>query len=163
MYGPEGNFSKTVVKGFEPLVEGHVIAGAYPDISLPQWADYRKALETYKAAGEDYDSLGGLGTWSAFMAFKQIVEGMSGEVTNKTFMEAVKTAKIHLPGMVAPVDFSKPWSKDGGPKGFDRIFNRCVAFAEFKDGTPSPLGDKFEDVSAIAGGSKPMDCGPSFG
>ncbi len=39
----------------------------YPDISLPQWADYREALKQYEAdPAQDYNSLGGMGTWAAY-------------------------------------------------------------------------------------------------
>jgi ABC-type branched-subunit amino acid transport system substrate-binding protein len=164
MYGPEGNFSHTVVKGFDSVVQGDVVGGPYPDLSLPAWADFRQALKTYHAAPEDYDSLGGLGDWSAFQAFKQIVEGMKGPINNRTFLQAAKTAKINLPGMLPPLDLSRPWSSEGGPKGLGRIFNRCVAFTQWDgSGNLKALGNKLTDVSKLAGGTQPANCGPSFG
>lgn len=166
MYGPQGNLNEKVAEGFEEVVEGDITSGMYPDISLPQWDSYREALEEYDAAsGEDYNSLGGMGTWAAYEGFKQVIEEhLKGkELTNETFLKAAETAKIDLPGMVPPLDFAKPWGKDGGPEGFDRLMNRCVVFSEFQDGKLTPLGDEFIDVSEIAGGTKPMDCGPPFG
>jgi ABC-type branched-subunit amino acid transport system substrate-binding protein len=164
MYGPQGNFNENAIKGFESTVEGDVVAGMYPDISLPQWDTYRGALETYEAdMSQDYNSLGGMGTWAAYEGFKQVVESMSGEINNETFLKAAETAKIDLPGLVPPLNMAENWGKTGGPKGFERIVNRCGTFSEFKDGKLTPLGDEFEDLSKLGGGTQPMDCGPAFG
>jgi branched-chain amino acid transport system substrate-binding protein len=164
MYGPQGNFNENAIKGFESTVEGDVVAGMYPDISLPQWDTYRGALETYEAdMSQDYNSLGGMGTWAAYEGFKQVVESMSGEINNETFLKAAETAKINLPGLVPPLNMAENWGKTGGPKGFERIVNRCGTFSEFKEGKLTPLGDEFEDLSKLGGGTQPMDCGPAFG
>jgi ABC-type branched-subunit amino acid transport system substrate-binding protein len=164
MYGPQGNFNENAVKGFEEVVEGDVNAGMYPDISTEAWTEYREALEKYEAdQAQDYNSLGGMGTWAAYEGFKQIVEGMSGTVDNKTFLKAAETAKINLPGMVPPLNMAENWGKTGGPEGFERLVNRCVVFSEFKEGKLVPASTEFEDVSEIAGGTKPMNCGPPFG
>ena len=164
LYGPQGNFNENAVKGFEEQVEGDVVAGIYPDISLPQWAPFREALAKYEAdTSQDYNSLGGLGTWSAYEAFKQVVESMSGTVDHKTFLKALATAKINLPGMLPPENLAKPWGKDGGPSEFARLNNRCAVYSEFKEGKLVAASTEFEDVSELAGGTKPMDCGPPFG
>ena len=166
MYGPQGNFNEKAVEGFGEVVEGDVVAGMYPDISLPQWDNYRAALEEYDAdSGQDYNSLGGMGTWAAYEGFKQVVESMGGEeLTNETFLKAAETAVVDLPGMVPPEDFALTWDKDGGPEGYDRLVNRCVVFSEFDaEGKLKAVGDEFTDVSEIAGGTKPQDCGPPFG
>jgi ABC-type branched-subunit amino acid transport system substrate-binding protein len=163
MYGPQGNFNENAVKGFESTVEGDIVAGMYPDISLPQWASFREALKTYEAdESQDYNSLGGLGTWAAYEGFKQVVETMKGEVDNETFLETLQTAKVNLPGLVPPINFANPWGKDGGPPEFSREMNRCAVFSEFKEGKLVPASTSFEDVSELAGGTKPMDCGPPF-
>jgi ABC-type branched-subunit amino acid transport system substrate-binding protein len=164
MYGPQGNFNENAVKGFESVVEGDQVGGMYPDISTAAWGEYREALEKYEAdEAQDYNSLGGMGTWAAYEGFKQVVETMKGEVDNETFLKAAETAKINLPGMVPPENFAENWGKTGGPEGFERINNRCVVFSEFKEGKLVPASTEFEDVSEIAGGTKPMDCGPPFG
>jgi ABC-type branched-subunit amino acid transport system substrate-binding protein len=165
MYGPQGNFNENAVKGFEEVVEGDVNAGMYPDISTPAWDDYRAALDEYEAdSAQDYNSLGGMGTWAAYQGFKQVVESMgSEELNNETFLKAAESAVIDLPGMVPPEDFALNWGKDGGPEGYDRLVNRCVVFSEFKDGKLVPTSEEFTDVSEIAGGTKPQDCGPPFG
>jgi ABC-type branched-subunit amino acid transport system substrate-binding protein len=164
MYGPQGNFNENAVKGFEEVVEGDVNAGMYPDISTEAWAEYREALDKFEAdSAQDYNSLGGMGTWAAYEGFKQIVEGMSGKVDNETFLKAAETAKIDLPGQVPPLNMAENWGKTGGPEGFERLVNRCVVFSEFKEGKLVPASTEFEDVSEIAGGTKPMDCGPPFG
>jgi ABC-type branched-subunit amino acid transport system substrate-binding protein len=164
MYGPQGNFNENAIKGFEEVAEEDVVAGMYPDISLPQWDTYREALEKYEAdSAQDYNSLGGMGTWAAYEGFKQVVESMSGEVNNETFLKAAETAKINLPGLVPPLNMAENWGKTGGPKGFERLVNRCGTFSEFQGGKLVPLGDEFEDLSKLGGGTKPMDCGPPFG
>lgn len=164
MYGPQGNFNENAVKGFEEVVEGDVNAGMYPDISLPQWDEYREALDKFEAdSAQDYNSLGGMGTWAAYEGFKQIVEGMKGTVDNKAFLKAAETAKIDLPGLVPPLNFKENWGNTGGPEGFERLVNRCGTFSEFKEGKLVPLGDEFEDLSKLGGGTQPMDCGPPFG
>ncbi|HEX6666664.1 MAG TPA: ABC transporter substrate-binding protein [Solirubrobacterales bacterium] len=165
MYGPQGNFNENAVKGFEEVVEGDVNAGMYPDISTDAWADYRSALDEYEAdSAQDYNSLGGMGTWAAYEGFKQVVESMGGKkLDNESFLKAAESAVIDLPGMVPPEDFALTWDKDGGPEGYDRLVNRCVVFSEFKDGKLVPASDEFTDVSEIAGGTKPQDCGPPFG
>jgi ABC-type branched-subunit amino acid transport system substrate-binding protein len=160
MYGPQGNLNEKVAKGFEQVTDGDVIAGMYPDLSLPQWKDYRAALSQYKAdTKQDYNSLGGMGTWAAYEGFKQVVEGISGSITNASFLKAARTAKIDLPGMLPPEDFAKTWNKDGGPKGFDRLVDRCVVFSKLTNGKLEPLTTKFEDVSQAAGGKNPQNCG----
>jgi ABC-type branched-subunit amino acid transport system substrate-binding protein len=164
MYGPQGNFNENAVKGFEEVVEGDVDAGMYPDISTPAWDEYREALDKYEAdSAQDYNSLGGMGTWAAYEGFKQVVESMKGTVDNETFLKAAATAEIDLPGMVPPLNMAENWGKTGGPEGFERLVNRCVVFSEFKEGKLVPASTEFEDVSEIAGGTKPMDCGPPFG
>jgi ABC-type branched-subunit amino acid transport system substrate-binding protein len=164
MYGPQGNFNENAVKGFESTVEGDQVGGMYPDISTEAWSEYREALEKYEAdEAQDYNSLGGMGTWAAYEGFKQVVESMKGEINNETFLKAAETAKIDLPGMLPPENFAENWGKTGGPEGFERINNRCVVFSEFKEGKLVPASTEFEDVSEIAGGTKPMDCGPPFG
>lgn len=164
MYGPQGNFNENAVKGFESTVEGDIVSGMYPDISTEAWSGYRDAIEEFDAEpGLDYNSLGGMGTWAAYEGFKQVVESIEGEINNETFLKALPESEINLPGMVPPENFGKPWGEDGGPEGFDRLFNRCVVFSEFKEGKLVPASTEFEDVSEISGGTKPMDCGPPFG
>ncbi|MGH2939707.1 MAG: ABC transporter substrate-binding protein [Solirubrobacterales bacterium] len=164
MFGLQGSLTEKAVEGFEEAAEGAVAVGTFPNLSLPQWANFREALKEYEAdSSEDYNSLAGLGTWAAFEAFKQVVESMKGEINNEAFLKAADSAKVNLPGMVPPEDFAKPWIKDGGPEGFDRIFNRCIVYSEIKAGKLVPGPDEFEDVSEASGGSKPMNCGPPFG
>jgi ABC-type branched-subunit amino acid transport system substrate-binding protein len=162
MYGPQGNLNEVSVKGNEQAAEGAVVGGMYPDLALPQWDEFRKALETYDAdMSQDYNSLGGMGTWAAYVGFKQVVESIDGEINNETFLAQVPKTKFEdgLGGMVPPLDFSKPWKEDGGPKGFDRLFNRCVIFSKIEGGKVVPLTEEFEDVSQLAGGKNPADCG----
>jgi ABC-type branched-subunit amino acid transport system substrate-binding protein len=162
MYGPQGNLNSVAIKGTEQAAEGAVIGGMYPDLALPQWDDFRGAIDEYKAdPDQDYNSLGGMGTWSAYVGFKNIVEAIEGDVSAETFAAQVPKTKFDdgLGGMVPPLDFSKPWKDDGGPEGFDRLFHRCVIFSTIKDGKVEPLTEEFEDVSQLAGGTNPATCG----
>jgi ABC-type branched-subunit amino acid transport system substrate-binding protein len=164
LYGPQGNFNEKSTKGFEELVAGDIVGGVYPDIHSAAWDEFNNALSEYDAEPElDYNSLAGLGTWSAYEAFKQIVEGMTGEINHETFLEALPTAKVSLPGMLPPLDFGKPWEKDGGPESLGRLMSRCGVLSEFNEsGELVPLSKEFEDNSLLAGGTKPEDCGPPF-
>jgi ABC-type branched-subunit amino acid transport system substrate-binding protein len=156
MYGPQGNLDSVSIKGFTQATNGDVIAGMYPDLALPAWADFRAALTQYNAdPKQDYNSLGGMGTWSAYQGFKQIVETMKGPITSQAFFTTVSTAKVNLPGMIPPIDFSKPWNKLGGPKGYDRLFNKSVVFSKVVNGKVVPLTNTFEDVSNLAEGKAP--------
>jgi ABC-type branched-subunit amino acid transport system substrate-binding protein len=160
MYGPQGNLDSKVVKGHEQSTNGDVISGMYPDLALPQWKNYRDSLKKYNAAtSEDYNSLGGMGTWAAYEGFRQVVGAMKGPITSASFLKAASTAKINLPGMVPPEDFAKTWDKDGGPKGYDRLVHRCVIFSKVDNGAIKSLTTKFEDVSKAAGGKNPANCG----
>jgi len=165
MYGVQGNYNDNVAKGFGDVVDGDVVSGAYPDISLPAWDGYREALDEYEAdMSQDYNSLAGLGTWAAFEAFKQVVETMGEEeVTNATFKKAAKTAEIDLPGMLPPLNMAEDWGKTGGPEGFERLVNRCAVFSEFEGEELVSASTEFTDESEIMGGKQPMDCGPAFG
>jgi len=162
MYGPQGNLNEVSVRGNEQAAEGAIVGGMYPDLALPQWDDFRSAIDEYEAdPDQDYNSLGGMGTWAAYTGFKQIVEAIEGDITAESFLAQVPKTKFEdgLGGMVPPLDFSKPWSDDGGPEGFDRLFHRCVIFSQIKDGKVEPLTEEFEDVSELAGGTNPADCG----
>lgn len=155
VYGPQGNLSEPVIEGFEEAAEGSVVAGVYPDLSLSPWEDYRAALEEYDADPEyDYNSLAGMGTWAAFEAFTQIVEGMEGDITASSFLEAASgTSDLDLNGMVPPLDFTQPWTD--GLEGFPRLFNRSVIFQQVEDGQVVPLTEEFQDVGELAKGEAP--------
>jgi ABC-type branched-subunit amino acid transport system substrate-binding protein len=151
MYAPQGNLNEKVATGFEDVTDGDVITGMYPDISLPQWDDYRAALELADApTDQDYNSLGGLGTWTAYEAFQQVAETIDGELTAESFLAALPTATVDLPGKIPPVDFSDDWS-DGIP-GFPRLFNQSVVYSTLEDGKVVPLTTEHEDVGELAAG-----------
>ncbi len=163
MYGVQGNYNENVSNGFGELVDGDVVSGSFPDISLPAWANYREAIDKYEAdPAQDYNSLAGLGTWAAYEAFKQVVEGMKGTIDHETFLKAAATAKINLPGMIPPLDMAETWGKTGGPEGFEQLVNRCATFSEFEGEKLVPAADKFTDESEVMGGTEPMNCGPPF-
>ena len=86
-YGPQGNLDAKVAKDYPAETEGAVVMGVYPDITTPVFDDYRAALEKYKAPTDgsiDWNSLGGLGTWTAYVAFADIISHMKGDITAQT-------------------------------------------------------------------------------
>lgn len=155
-YGPQGNLNSVSAKGNEEATDGDVIAGMYPDLSTAPWDEYRAALE---AAGidqeaNDYNSLGGMGTWAAFVGFTQIAETIEGDITAESFYNAANTTtNLDLNGMVPPIDFTKEWTD--GLEGYNRLFNRSVVFSKLEMGKVVPLTTEFEDVGNLAMGIAP--------
>jgi ABC-type branched-subunit amino acid transport system substrate-binding protein len=152
-YGPQGNLNQVSAKGNEESTDGDVIAGMYPDISSAPWAEYLVALKEggYDTNELDYNSLGGMGTWAAFVGFNQIASTVKGELTAKAFFDAASTtSKLDLNGMVPVLDFTKEWTD--GLKGYERLFNRSVVFSKLEKGKVVPLTTEFEDVGALAAG-----------
>ena len=120
-YGPQGNLNSVSAKGNESSTDGDVVAGMYPDISTPPWAEYQVALKEggYDTNELDYNSLGGMGTWAAFVGFTQIAETIKGDITAKSFFDAASaTTALDLKGMVPVLDFTKEWTD--GLKGYER-------------------------------------------
>ncbi|MFZ9628380.1 MAG: ABC transporter substrate-binding protein [Ilumatobacteraceae bacterium] len=155
-YGPQGNLDTISAKGNEESTNGDIIAGMYPDISTAPWDEYRAALD---AAGidqeaNDYNSLGGMGTWAAYVAFTKIAETIDGDITAESFYNAANTtSSLDLGGMVPVLDFTKEWTD--GLEGYNRLFNRSVVFSKLENGKVVPLTTEFEDVSNLAMGIAP--------
>ncbi len=153
-YGPQGNLNEVSAAGNEEATDGDIIAGMYPDISTAPWDEYRAALEEAGIIddGNDYNSLGGMGTWAAFVGFTQIAETIDGEITASSFFEAASnTSNLDLNGMVPTLDFTQEWTD--GLEGYQRLFNRSVVYSTLEDGKVVPLTTDFEDVSDLATGS----------
>lgn len=152
-YGPQGNLNSVSAKGNEQSTDGNIIAGMFPDISTDPWSEYRLALEEAALdTGEyDYNSLGGMGTWAAYVAFTMIAEGIAGEINAVSFFEAAsQTTALDLKGMVPVLDFTKEWAD--GLEGYQRLFNRSVIYSVLDMGKVVPLTTEFEDVSNLAMG-----------
>jgi len=152
-YGPQGNLNEVSAAGNEASTDGDIIVGMYPDISTDPWAEYRTALDEggYDQGALDYNSLGGLGTWAAFVGFAQIAETIDGEITAASFFEAASnTSNLDLDGMVPDLDFTQEWT--GGLEGYQRLFNRSVVYSKLDNGKVVPLPGDFEDVGALATG-----------
>ena len=153
-YGPQGNLNEISAAGNEEATDGDVIAGMYPDISTEPWAEYRLALEEagFDTTELDYNSLGGMGTWAAFVAFTQIAETIDGDITAESFFEAASnTSEVDLNGMVPVLDFTQEWTD--GLEGYQRLFNRSVVFSTLDNGKVVPLTTEFEDVGDLATGN----------
>jgi len=152
-YGPQGNLNEVSAKGNEESTDGDVIAGMYPDISTDAWSEFRLALDEagLDTSEVEYNSLGGMGTWAAYVGFKMIAETISGEITATSFFEAASnTSSLDLGGMVPVLDFTKEWTD--GLAGYNRLFNRNVIFSVLEKGKVKPLTTEFVDVSNLAMG-----------
>lgn len=152
-YGNQGNLNAISAKGAEQVTDGNIISGMYPDISTEPWDEYRAALESNNIdqVANDFNSLGGMGTWAAYMGFMQIASGIDGEVTAKSFFDAASaTTALDLGGMVPVLDFTQEWT-DGLP-GYTRLFNRSVVYSQLSNGQVIPLDNTFFDVSDLAMG-----------
>jgi branched-chain amino acid transport system substrate-binding protein len=155
-YGPQGNLNEVSAPGNEAATDGDIIAGMYPDISTEPWSEYRLALDEagLDQTEFDYNSLGGMGTWAAFVGFTQIAETIEGDITAESFYNAANTtSSLDLGGMVPVLDFTNEWSD--GLEGYNRLFNRSVVFSVLENGKVVPLTTEFEDVSDLAMGIAP--------
>lgn len=149
IYGPQGNLNKISAAPAAQTLEGSVVVGIYPDIACPVWDPYRAALEATNAdPNQDYNSLGGLGTWTAYMAFKQVAERIDGEITGKSFQEQANTGVIDLPGMIPAVSFEDEWTQY---PALLRMVNQSVVYSQITNGDVAPLGgcEDFDDVSTL--------------
>ena len=150
-YGPQGNLNEVSAAGNEEATDGDIIVGMYPDISTDPWSEYRVALEEagLDTSALDYNSLGGMGTWAAFVAFTQIAETIDGDITAESFFEAASaTSELDLNGMVPVLNFTEEWSD--GLEGYQRLFNRSVVYSTLENGKVVPLTTDFEDVGDLA-------------
>jgi hypothetical protein len=136
LFGSQGNLDEKVAKDFPDVTNKGIVVGYYPNITDPAFADYRAAIAKYKPdASLDYNSLAGLGTWTAYTGFRTIVEDMKGPVTGKTFLAAVRqTNHLDTGGKVPALDLTKKWGA-AAPKGSgaESLFTRSVAYLEFDD------------------------------
>lgn len=153
-YGNQGNLNAISAVGAEEVTDGNIIAGMYPDISTAPWDEYRAALDEagVDQQANDFNSLGGMGTWAAYMGFAQIANTIEGEVTAESFYEAASnTSALDLNGMVPVLDFTTEWT-DGLP-GYSRLFNRSVVYSMLDNGQVVPVDNEFVDVSDLAVGT----------
>ena len=150
-YGPQGNLNEVSAAGNEEATDGDIIVGMYPDISTEPWTEYRLALDEagLDTSALDYNSLGGMGTWAAFVGFTQIAETIEGDITAASFYEAASsTTSLDLNGMVPVLDFTLEWTD--GLEGYQRLFNRSVVYSQLENGKVVPLTTEFEDVGDLA-------------
>ena len=155
-YGPQGNLNEVSAKGNEEATDGNIIVGMYPDISTDAVGRVPRRTRRSGARhdGIDYNSLGGMGTWAAFVGFTQIAETIDGDITAESFYDAANTTTaLDLNGMVPVLDFTKEWTD--GLEGYNRLFNRSVVCSKLENGKVVPLTTEFEDVSDLATGKAP--------
>jgi ABC-type branched-subunit amino acid transport system substrate-binding protein len=150
IYGEQGNLDNKIAKQFPAATNNDVSIGFYSDLSLPPWDDYRAAIKDYKApSDEDYNSLGGLGTWAAYYAFDQVIKGMgSTPITPASFLAASKKATVKMNGMSPDVDFSQQFT-GLGPSFVNQI-NQSVTYDIVKNGKLVPFQNgKFYDLTQL--------------
>jgi ABC-type branched-subunit amino acid transport system substrate-binding protein len=158
LIGAQGNFDEKVAKNFPSVVEGDTVLGTYPDLTNAVFADYREAIAQYKPDPSlDYNSLGGLGTWTAYVGFTKIVEKMTGPITAASFYAAAdKTTALDTDGKLPVLDFTKPWTE--APFGYTRIFNTAATFSTYgsdaKLTNETPLFVDEKAIAKVAGGGK---------
>ena len=150
-YGPQGNLDAKVAKDYPAETEGSIIMGVYPDLTAKVFDDYRAALDKYKASDKiDWNSLGGLGTWTAYVAFADIISHMKGEITAQTFLAAAqKTTALETKGILPTIDLTKEWTGGGGQ--FPRIFNRVIYSAKIIGGKMTPLEGTVDVTKPVDG------------
>jgi ABC-type branched-subunit amino acid transport system substrate-binding protein len=150
-YGPQGNLDAKVAKDYPVETEGAVVLGVYPDLTAKVFDDYRAALDKYKASDKiDWNSLGGLGTWTAYVAFTDIVSHMTGDITAQTFLDAAqKTTALETKGILPKTDLTKEFTGAGG--NFPRIFNRVIYTDVIKGGKLTPLEGTVDVTNAVDG------------
>lgn len=148
--GQQGNLTEKACSSGPELCENAILVGIYPDESAPALADYRSALETYKAKdGLDYNSLGGIGTWAAYVGFANLAKSMQGDIDAKSFLKAAQSADaLDTDGLTPVLNFTKEYSNPD----LARLFNRSVTFAGVKDGKFAQLTDKFTDLTPVTEG-----------
>jgi len=150
IYGAQGNLDNKIAKQFPEVTNNDVVVGYYSDLALPAWDNYRAAIKQYKApSDEDYNSLGGLGTWAAYFGFQQVVAGMgTTPITPANFLAASKKATVHMAGMSPDVDFSKPFT-GLGPNFVNQI-NQSITYDIVKNGKLVPFQNgKFYDLTNL--------------
>lgn len=152
LYGAQGNLNHVATKGYEDLpgVKNAVIAGPYLPIENPVYDDFRASLEAIDAPDNlDYSSLAGLGAWSAFVAFTDIVEGIEGDITPTSFLEAANGATVDIE-MFPATDFGTTWDAFDGR--YARAFNRHITYLDLDGNSMMENGETWIDMSDIVQG-----------
>jgi branched-chain amino acid transport system substrate-binding protein len=89
--------------------------------------------------------------WLSVQTVKQVAEKIDGPIDHDTFMDAIKTSKVDLGGIVPDIDFAK----ENPTPGFNRMFNPRVVLLKWdsaKKGFYLVKGQQPVDaVAAIAG------------
>jgi ABC-type branched-subunit amino acid transport system substrate-binding protein len=150
IYGEQGNLDTKIAKQFPAATNNDVSIGFYSDLSLPAWDNYRAAIKDYNApSDEDYNSLGGLGTWAAYYAFDQVITGMgTTPLTPANFLAASKKATVKMNGMSPDVDFSQQFT-GLGPNFVNQI-NQAITYDIVKNGKLVPFQNgKFYDLTNL--------------
>ena len=105
LYGLQGNLNGKIAEEFPELPRGGRVE-LVPEHRGPMWDDSGRRSK-YDAPDLDWNSLAGLGTWTAYTAFKNIMEGMKGDITNETFLEATNARRRSRPRACSRTDLTK--------------------------------------------------------
>ena len=144
MYGPQGNLNAVVDQGQRAgrrrrRHRRHVPRPVHRAVGgLPR----RARGSTTPTRRQDYNSLGGMGTWAAYTAFTQIVEDDQAATSTAQVVPRGRGDDVEpRPGRAWCRRSTSRRSGRTRPEGYDRLFNRCVVFSQLKDGKVVPLTD----------------------
>jgi hypothetical protein len=110
--------------------------------------DSDKAWATAKAADShvDWSAPYNMNTWAGYQVLSDVVGGAT-DVTAASVASALDGATAEdAKGLVAPIDFTKPF----GVPGLSRVFNRQLIYVKGSGSTVTAEGD-YQDISALFG------------
>jgi ABC-type branched-subunit amino acid transport system substrate-binding protein len=148
LIGIGGNsLAKTVIEKNPEITEGATIIDYYPPITNEAWKPFVDAWEKYASAdqkkSDDISLLGAETTWIGYNIAKQVGEEIEGEITNSSFLEALKSAaKVETGGVTPPIDFTKPFPS---PE-LSALYNTSVTFEKVKNGEITWPDEEFYDM-----------------
>ena len=150
VYGAQGLLNEDVAAAYTELTEGGIVLNSYPNWQDTVWDEYRAALIEYDAPpSSEYSGLASLGTWGAYVMFKDIVELIDGDITAASFLETTLEQDA-LQSMWGP---TMDLSKDGPQPGFPRVLNFVLTFDRIgPDGEMVPTGEFVDFAEAVSGG-----------
>lgn len=136
-----GALNATALKGAGGALEGAVSAQNFPVESDKAWSA-AKASDGHVDWSAPYN----MNTWAGYQVLSDVVAGAS-DVTAATVTSALDAATAEdAKGLVAPIDFTKPF----GVPGLSRVFNRQLVYVKGSGSTVTTEGG-FQDISKLFG------------
>jgi hypothetical protein len=153
IYGGGGQLPTQGVPGYDPKANGSYNISLLPDITTDVFANYRAALKANNAPTNlNYDSITGVGAWTAYAAFADVAKTIQGDVTAASFLNAANhDAKVGTDGILPTIDFTKPWTS--GPQGQLRSFNCGITVQKLENGHFVQVSDKWQNAAPLIAGT----------